>query len=190
MNAVEITAGLFAAIALVAVTYLLAQLQARLRFERWKTEYRDSISRDAIKGSQAAVAGKVFERLAPYLPGFGYNPRDVRFVGDPVDFIVFDGLSEDQCHRIVFVEVKTGASSLSSRERKVRDAIKAKRIEWQELRLDPGAQTQDRGPSRGQDARDRQRHAVRRPDSPIDAAAILKGVRGMVRALLSPAPRG
>jgi predicted Holliday junction resolvase-like endonuclease len=36
--------------------------------------------------------------------------------------------------RIVFVEVKTSGSDLSARERRVRDAVNARRVEWSELR--------------------------------------------------------
>jgi predicted Holliday junction resolvase-like endonuclease len=35
--------------------------------------------------------GKVTEHFIPDLPDFAYNPKDARFLGSPVDFIVFDG---------------------------------------------------------------------------------------------------
>ncbi len=83
--------------------------------------------------------GRVFEQLVPYLPEFPFNPKDARFLGSPVDFVVFDGLDDGQVRRIVFVEVKTAASDLSTRERRVRDAIRSGRVEWSELRAGPGA---------------------------------------------------
>jgi predicted Holliday junction resolvase-like endonuclease len=52
-----------------------------------------------------------------------------------VDLIVFDGLADDQVRRVVLVEVKTGNAGLTSRERLVRDAVRAGRVEWVELRL-------------------------------------------------------
>jgi predicted Holliday junction resolvase-like endonuclease len=110
--------------------------------DQWKAEHTDAVRRDAIQRSQAVTVGKVFEQLVPYLPDFRYNPKDARFLGTPVDFVVFDGLGEDRCDRVVFVEVKTGSSSLSTRERRVRDAIDAGRVIWQELRL-PDAQISD-----------------------------------------------
>jgi predicted Holliday junction resolvase-like endonuclease len=121
------------------------QLEAVIRresvvsLEQWKAEYTEAVRRDAIQRSQAATVGKVFEQLVPYLPDFRYSPKDARFLGTPVDFVVFDGLGEDRCDRVVFVEVKTGGSTLSTRERRVRDAIDAGRVIWQELRL-PDAQ--------------------------------------------------
>lgn len=115
--------------------YRLVEYRANLRFERWKAEHSRAISRDAIKGSQAAVSGRVFERVAPYLPGFAFNPRDVRFIGDPVDFVVFDGLAEGNLRKVVFVEVKTGASDLNGNERRVKSAIMERHVEWQMYRV-------------------------------------------------------
>ena len=110
-------------------------LVAWLYFLVWKGRYTRSIRDDAILRSQAVTAGKVHEQLVPYLPAFPYNPRDVRFVGSPVDLVVFDGLAEGRVRRIVFLEVKTGDSGLSSRERSVRDAVQAREVQWAELRV-------------------------------------------------------
>ena len=131
-----------AALALVALAYLayrLVELRANLKFERWKAAHAGAISRDAIRGSQAAVTGRVIERIAPYMPDFGYNPRDVRFIGDPIDFVVFEGLSEGQVRNVVFVEVKSGYSDLNKNERKVRTAIVERRVSWSLFHV-PGEQ--------------------------------------------------
>lgn len=89
-----------------------------------------------IRQSRAVTTGKVAEQLVPHFPTFPLNPREARFLGSPVDYVVFDGLESDDVRRIVFVEVKTGAAGLSGRERLVRDAVHAKRVEWLELRAD------------------------------------------------------
>jgi len=115
----------------IAAVYLAFQL----RFERWKTEYTKAVRRDAILRSQAATLGKVSEQLVPYFPEFQWNPRDAKFLGAPIDFIVFDGLSDGAVRRVVFVEVKTGSSALSARERLLREAILQRRVEWRELQL-------------------------------------------------------
>jgi predicted Holliday junction resolvase-like endonuclease len=109
--------------------------EAALAMDRWKATQTSAVRRDAIKRSQAVTVGKVTEQLVPYLPGFEFNPKDVRFLGSPIDLIVFDGLHEDALTEVVFVEVKTGGAGLSGRERRVRDAIQARRVSWVELRL-------------------------------------------------------
>jgi predicted Holliday junction resolvase-like endonuclease len=115
---------------------LLASLALALAFLLWKARYTRAVRQDAVARSLAVTVGKVYEQLVPYLPDFPFNPKDVRFLGSPVDFVVFDGLSDGQVSRVVFVEIKTGAAELSGRERRVRDAVRERRVEWQELRLD------------------------------------------------------
>ena len=93
------------------------------------------IRRDAISQSRAITRGQVFEQFAAYFPDFEFNPKDAQFLGKPVDFVVFDGLDDGEVERIVFVEIKTGNAALSTRERRIRDAIQRGRVEWRELRL-------------------------------------------------------
>jgi len=62
------------------------------------------------------------------------------FLGLPIDVVVFDGLSDVELREIVFIEVKTEASAtLSTRERRVRDAVLERRVGWRKLRVNaPG----------------------------------------------------
>jgi predicted Holliday junction resolvase-like endonuclease len=115
--------------------FAIGILVAWVYFLLWRIQYTRMIREDAVQRSQAVTAGKVHEQLIPYLPAFPYNPKDVRFLGSPVDLIVFDGLAEGQVRRIVFVEVKTGRAGLTVRERCVRDAVQAGKVEWSELRV-------------------------------------------------------
>lgn len=110
---------------------------AWLYFLIWKLRYSAAIREDAVQRSLAVTAGKVHEQLVPYLPEFGFNPKDARFLGSPVDLIVFDGLAAGDVRRIVFLEVKTGGASLTARERQVRDIVEAREVVWAELRLAP-----------------------------------------------------
>ena len=105
----------------------------------WKARYTKRLRLDAIQRSQSVTIGKVHEQLIPYLPNFPFNPKDVRFLGSPVDFVVFDGLDRGELTRVVFLEVKTGSSTLSTRERQLRDAIQARQVQWLELRSAAGA---------------------------------------------------
>lgn len=117
---------------------------AFLAFLAWRATAVRRIRQDAIRRSQAVLAGQVHEQLVPHLPGFEFNPRDARFLGSPVDFVVFDGLATGEVTRVVFLEIKTGRSRLSRREQQVREAVRSRRVEWRELRLEPG--TNEAGP--------------------------------------------
>jgi predicted Holliday junction resolvase-like endonuclease len=123
----------------LAIGVAIGLLVSWLYFQIWKVRYTTLIREDAVQRSLAVTAGKVHEQLSPYLPAFPYNPKDVRFLGSPVDLVVFDGLAEGQVRSIVFLEVKTGGSRLTGREQSVRDAVQAGEVEWGELRLAPPA---------------------------------------------------
>jgi predicted Holliday junction resolvase-like endonuclease len=108
---------------------------AWLYFQVWRLRYSARIRENAVQRSLAVTAGKVHEQLVPYLPEFGFNPKDARFLGSPVDLVVFDGLADGEVKRVVFLEVKTGGASLTARERQVREVIEAREVAWVELRL-------------------------------------------------------
>ena len=122
-----------------AVLYFTARANvqgaARHLHEQWLNEHEAVIRQDAIDRSRSVIIGKVTEHVAPWLPVFPYNPKDARFIGSPIDMIVFDGCDDDAVERVVFIEIKTSSSSLSSRQRQIRDAIKAGKVEWHELRV-------------------------------------------------------
>lgn len=92
-----------------------------------------SARKDAVKRSRAVLSGQMAEQIAPFLKDFPCNPADVRFVGKPIDFIGFPGAADGkEIKEILFIEVKTGNSALSAREKEIRDAIKARRIRYVE----------------------------------------------------------
>ncbi len=119
-------------------TELVLQQKYQASFTQWCQEKENEIRRDAIARSQAVVLGRVTEHLAPYLPTFDLNPRDARFIGSPIDLIVFNGLTEGDLKNIIFVEIKSGESQVTSRERKIRDIINERLVEWRELRIQTG----------------------------------------------------
>jgi quinol monooxygenase YgiN len=80
---------------LVGIILVLAYLLFHLKMRE------AAIRQDSLRRSQSVVAGKATEHLAPLLPGFEFDPRDARFLGSPIDFIVFDGLSEGEVSEIV-----------------------------------------------------------------------------------------
>ena len=50
------------------------------------------------------------------------SPSEARFLGAPVDYVIFDGLGSGLLREVVLVEVKTGKSKLTPNEREVEQA--------------------------------------------------------------------
>src|SRR2546422_9720895 len=51
----------------------------------------EDASEESVKLSRSVLTGKFIEQLAPFLPDFRYDPTEVRFIGSPVDCLVFCG---------------------------------------------------------------------------------------------------
>ena len=90
----------------------------------------------AVKKSREILGGQFGEQIAPFLPNFPCNPGDCKFLGQPVDFIAFPGSAEGKSvDEVLFIEVKSGRSQLSEREKQIRSAIKNGRVRYIEYRL-------------------------------------------------------
>jgi predicted Holliday junction resolvase-like endonuclease len=110
------------------------------RINEWLQREEKRIREDAIARSVYSRFGRYIEKFVPFLKKFGHAAGDVRWLGDPIDFIVFDGYSQDKSKgkfltKISFVEVKTGKSKLGVCERKIRDLIRDKKVVWEEFRI-------------------------------------------------------
>ena len=127
-----------AVVVLLLVSVRFATYRATHRFTRRDVERE---RKDAARRSLSVLGGRASEQLVPLLPGFyeEYSPSDARFLGSPVDYVVFDGLKEGDLRRVILVEVKTGTAKLSRNEREVRRAIEEGRVEFEVLRLPAAA---------------------------------------------------
>ena len=115
-----------------AILFILLIIQT-LRLHSGQSKVR----KDAIKRSRSVIGGQLAEQVAPFLPGFPCNPGDARFIGKPVDFIAFPGMTEDnQVHEVLLIEVKTGKSALSGREKDVKKAVAEGRVRYVEYRVE------------------------------------------------------
>ncbi|WP_443735814.1 Holliday junction resolvase-like protein [Treponema sp.] len=123
-----IAAGLFAGI-------MIGSVVQKLRDSAGIKKARN----DAVKRSRAVLGGQFGEQLAPFLPDFPCNPGDARFIGKPVDYIAFPGTAEGRSvEEILLIEVKSGTSALSAREKEIREAVKKGRVRYVEYRI-PGS---------------------------------------------------
>jgi predicted Holliday junction resolvase-like endonuclease len=112
---------------------LLDQLrEAAEEFE----DKKKKIIEQAIERSKVTYIGKTLEHLAPTVVSWGHQPRDCRFLAEPIDFISFDGLFErDEVDKITFIEAKTGNAKLSSREKSIKDAVEKGEVYFEEFKM-------------------------------------------------------
>ena len=103
----------------------------RLEAAEWESHKLEEIVKTRLKQSRAVLGGLVSEQIAPLLPDFPFDPGDCRFIGKPVDFIVFKGMNGQNISEVIFLEVKSGvAKTLNQQEKRLREAIQAGRVRW------------------------------------------------------------
>ena len=104
-------------------------------------------SADAVDTSRAVLKGKIAEQIAPLLPDFlaKYNPADARFIGSPIDYLIFRNMSKGNDSgnpiEIVLLDVKTGSAGLNPIQKKIETAAAEKRICFEILRMNEPAQS-------------------------------------------------
>lgn len=98
--------------------------------------------RESTSQSRAVLKGKLAEQLAPLLPGFAYLPADARFLGDPIDYVIFNGYAEVKDNgatgedlEVVLMDIKQGKSVLTTGQRRIAEAVAAGRVRFEVVRV-------------------------------------------------------
>ena len=113
----------------------------KTQLEQWKIDTEKAFRKDALAKSRAVLKGALAEQLAPIFKVFGYNPSDARFIGDPVDYVIFDGYTEvrerkeDKPIIIVLADVKTGQASLTYEQRRIKQGIERGLVKFKTIRM-------------------------------------------------------
>ena len=81
------------------------------------------------KKSSEVRTGQIAEQLVPFLDKFKYNPKNAHFIGMPIDYIVFN---DDE---VVFVEVKTGKSSLSNKQKNIKSLVDSSKVRFETITI-------------------------------------------------------
>ncbi|MEK6909865.1 MAG: Holliday junction resolvase-like protein [Candidatus Aenigmatarchaeota archaeon] len=126
---------LFAIVSFLAIKYIYLRANFEQRVKEWLQKEEDRIRKDAIERSARTLSGKTLEKLIPFLDKFPYNPHDLRWLGDPIDFVIFDGYSKKSAKQIVFCEVKSGDSNLTKSQNELKELIENKKVKWFEFRI-------------------------------------------------------
>jgi predicted Holliday junction resolvase-like endonuclease len=105
---------------------------------KMKLGHKDAIKdarKDTAARQRSTIKGDISEIIAPWSIQSVNSVKELNFIGSPIDFVGFKGLDGDGEIEIKFIEVKSGKSKLNKNQRRIRDAVIAKRVEWIEARV-------------------------------------------------------
>lgn len=96
----------------------------------------------SLNTSRATIKGQVAEQFAPLLPEFHYLPSDAKFLGDPVDYVIFDGYTDwregnldAEAIEIILMDIKSGQARLSKGQMAIAEAVQQGRVRFETLRI-------------------------------------------------------
>lgn len=146
--------------------FVIALLQQKAKIETLKKEYanekntmqethRQSIEKaknKSVSSSRSVLRGKVAEQFAPVLDGFEYSPSDARFLGDPIDYVVFNGYSnlrdnggdEDELE-VVIIDIKSGNARLHKQQKAIEKAVNAGRVRFETIQVSENGEIAKKG---------------------------------------------
>ena len=105
----------------------LKQRRAELR------KQKIHVDEESERRTIATRIGQMIEHIVPAFEAFKFRPADCRALFDPIDLMVFNGLSKAKVISISFLEVKTGQSRLNKHQRMIRDAVHGKEVYFEEV---------------------------------------------------------
>jgi predicted Holliday junction resolvase-like endonuclease len=158
------TAFIVACVLLVAALFVITILWQK--YENLLGQQDETVrqaTKRSVDQSRSTLKGQISEQMAPLLPGFPYFPADSRFLGNPIDYVVFNGYTAlrdaDAASgdlEIVLLDVKQGRSQLTAEQRAIGQAVEEGRIRFEVSRVDDNGtiETREWRPVRRADSRD------------------------------------
>lgn len=142
-----------ACIGVVLTTIILSQTRngrIKAEYEQYiaelELEHQQSLiaaQKRSVNTSRAVLKGKMAEQLAPIMPEFQYLPSDGKFLGDPVDYVVFDGYTDfrdgegdAEDIEVVLIDIKSGGARLTKGQQAIARAVQEGRVRFETIRID------------------------------------------------------
>lgn len=147
---IEILDVLLFVVAVLLIAYVLYLKKERgvlmreidVRAEKKFMEMKDILKKEVLDSSRASIKGRISEQIVPFLEQFKYKPSDARFIGSPIDYVIFDGYTDikdeegEQQITVILADVKCGKSaSLTFAQRKIKEAIEKNRVKWETITI-------------------------------------------------------
>jgi predicted Holliday junction resolvase-like endonuclease len=103
----------------------LKAMRARIKERREALRHsRERMTTGARRTAEAVNLGMIVEKIVPSFPSFAYEAGDCRAMFEPIDYLVFSGLSiQNRVEALYFVDVKSGNARLSAAQQSIKKAV-------------------------------------------------------------------
>ena len=119
---------------LFVLVVVILHFQALLKKEKLKIPA-------ALKQSRSVIRGQVTEEFIPLFKDFPYILSDCKFNSKPIDYLVFNGMSQYRDTgkgeiEVVLADVKFNNSRSSAVQNAIKEAVEAKRVRFEVWSVD------------------------------------------------------
>ena len=142
MGVIEIIIGSILLLALFGHHFLVVSpLKKEIQeFKDIAEEYKNKAEK-AVNQSRSVIRGQISEQLVPLFKDFPYNSSDLKFSGQPIDYLVFENMSKlrdtgEGEISIIFADVKSNTSKNSKIQVAIKKAIEQGRVKFENWNID------------------------------------------------------
>ena len=126
-------------IIVLGIMVILSYIAGKALGKRYMFEIMQDVVEDekkkAVDRSRSVMKGQFSEQLSPFGPDFPGKPSEARFMGAPIDFIIYKGLDEQEVEELIFVDVKSGNAQLNKTQRSIKKAIENKNVRFETYKI-------------------------------------------------------
>lgn len=131
-------------ISILLVCIIALVLYFTKKIDKINQEHKKKVAAErieAIQQSKSVTRGQVTEHLLPLFPGFPYSMSDVKFSAQPIDYLVFDGMSafrdgKDAQISIILADVKVGSAQRTKVQNAIKKAVEEGRVRFETWTVD------------------------------------------------------
>jgi predicted Holliday junction resolvase-like endonuclease len=92
---------------------------------------KEKMTHRAERTAHAVNLGKIVEKIVPSFSSFSYQPSDCRALFEPIDYLVFSGLTKSSKVDVLhFVDIKSGGARLNQNQKRIKEAVEAGKISY------------------------------------------------------------
>lgn len=134
-------------VGVVVVVLLMLELvrgQVAAQVQQWQVKELYAVRHDALDKSRPEVQRRVGTTIASWTHSFPFLQEDSRFLGHPIDYVVFEGSAqvrakqEQQITCVTFVRAREDGRD-DPDGRLVEECVKLGRVEWRTLEMTQNA---------------------------------------------------
>lgn len=105
-------------------------------------EEKEKIKEEARERGRAQVPELVRQSLDEKFAKLSYNPYDIKALLHPIDFVVFDGMTDEEMKNVVLLTKSTDNQYLQTIHNNIARTVEDKNYDWKVVRVSQDGQVE------------------------------------------------